>query len=94
MTSLNQLDSSDPQQDKEAVDRHDRNYGWHKSCPREYTNLARNKEYQPSVPHSWLAACKDHHEAHQRLWDWHNRNQDPVLTLIRNESAPTLFSKA
>lgn len=81
MTPLQQLDPRDPIQDKAANDQHDRKYGWRVTFPREYTNIARNPEYQPACPQSWLANCKDEQAANLKIWEWHNRKPDAILQL-------------
>ena len=86
-------DPRDPAQDSEANIRHDLKYGWSVKCPRIYSNISRNVEYQTAVPYSMIEDCKTPEQAHQRLWDWHNRDKEPVLQIVtkENESTPPLF---
>lgn len=62
---------------------HDKKYGWSGDSPRVYTNLARNPEYEHSVPPHLINAAKDAEEEHKILWDWHNRDKgNPTLRVL------------
>ena len=95
MIPLQRLDENDPVQDSAANLAHDRKYGWRVSFPREYTNIARNPEYQAACPQSWYAGLEREEDIRQKIWDWHNREKE-VLVLkqpkTNQQSARLLFA--
>ena len=84
-THFNHTDPNDPPQDSQANIAHDRKYGWHVKFPREYTNIARNLEYQAAAPHQMLAGCRTEEEVRKAIWDWHNRNKLEVLERVEEK---------